>query len=390
MKKDRLFKESKFSSHFSVEDWNSLIKKKLGKYFKNETVLEENKEILRTEIINFIRVSAKPEYFKLFEWTYSLIRDCLRDDKQKTINILAGSFYDTSNTDMIWMTNALIQPDPSEFSERDKISYHFNVMDLILEGVFKPRFILIDKLAKFKLQRGIIDNSNIDFGKLVKDFPNEFVADASLLLKDPIYSLSTNQWRNIAAHKSFNINKHDITVEYGKSNIQSRTIPFEDFYKIFYWTQDMYRAIRLAQVLTDLNYVKEIVTEIGGTENLTVRFESSLFHIIHNMQIVGFEFVSTEEQADTFCLTVKSKKNHDLRSSIIHASQCLDQLSCAIYDDKFVKDNFQKTKVCVIDESLNKIACATVTIEVALKNALSKINEEEYIDNIEFEVKSSI
>lgn len=386
MRRDKIYEDLDFSTDFSVEDWNALIKLKLSKYFISDTIFEKNKELLRTEIINYIRFSEKPEFFRLFEWTFDLYKECLSIDKEQTIKIIADSFNVVSNTDMKWMTNVLIQPDTSTFSERDKISYYFKIIDETLEGAFKPRFKLLDKLAKFKLNQTIVDNSNYDFGRLVRDFPNQFKNNIGLFLEDPIYSISTNQWRNIAAHKSFLINKENIVVEYGRPNIQTHIISIEEFYKIVYWSQDIYRVIRLAQVFTDLNYIEEIVNELGGTENIDVRFESSLLHIIHNMQIVGFEFDSTEEQSDTFCLNVRGKINHDVKSSLIHASQCLDQLSCAIYDDKFVRDNFQKTQISIVDENKDKLASATISIEIALKKAKCEIDLDEYLDNMKFEI----
>ena len=175
-------------------------------------------------------------------------------------------------------------------------------------------------------------------------------------------------------------------VKYGRSNIQSTSMLFEEFYKITHWTQNIYKAIRLGQVFTDLNYIKEIVNEMGGTENLNVRFESALLNITHNMQIVGFEFVSTEELSDTFCLNVKGKVNEDLKSSLIHASQCLDQLSCAVYDDEFTKDNYKNTRVNILDDESNKLASATIPIEIALKKAKSEISLDEYLDHMKFEI----
>lgn len=385
---DRIYEDLEFTTDFSVEDWNALIKLKLGKYFISDTIFESNKELLKTEIINYIRFCEKPQYFRLFEWTFNLLNECININKAQTIKIFADSFNDISNTDMKWMTNVLTQPDTSTFSERDKISFYFKVIDETLESVFKPRFKLLDKLANFNLNQNIIDNSNYDFGKLIRNFPIQFKNDIGLFLEDPIYSISTNQWRNISAHKSFVINKENIVVEYGKTNIQTLTISIEEFYKIVYWTQDIYRVIRLAQVLSHLNYIEEIVTELGGTENMDIRFESSLLHIIHNMQIVGFKFDSTEEQSDTFCLNVRGKINHDVKSSLIHASQCLDQLSCAICDDRFVRENFKNTRISIVDENKNKLGSATIAIQIALKKVKNEINLEEYLDNMKIEIKN--
>ena len=388
MKRDKIYEDLHFSSDFSVEDWNALLKLKLGKYFSHEAVFEKNKELLRTEIINYIKFCTKPEYFKLFEWTFDLYKECINVDKQRIIKVLADSFDDISNTDMKWIINVLTQPDHKNFSERDKINYYFKVIDETLEGVFKPRFKLLDKLVNFKLNRSVSENSAADFGKLIRDFPAQVKSDTTLFLEDPIFSISTNQWRNIAAHKSFIINKDEIVVEYGRSNIQTLTISYENFYKILHWTQDIYRVIRLGQVLTDLNYIEEIVAELGGTENMNIRFESSLLHIIHNMQIVGFEFVSNEDQSETFCLNVKGKIDHDVKSSLIHASQCLDQLSCAIYNDKFVRDNFHKTKISIVDDNRNTLASATISIELALKKAKGEMTLDEYLSKMEFDIKN--
>lgn len=386
MRRDKIYEDLEFPADFSVQDWNDLIKLKLGKYIINDTVFENNKEILRTELINYIGLSEKPIYFELFEWTYDLYADCIKMDKEKTIKIFADSFHDISNTDMKWMTNVLTQPDYQQFSVRDKISYYFKIIDETLEGVFKPRLRLLDKLIRLKLGQNVIDNSNFDFGRVIREIPNEFENEINLFLKDPIFSISTNQWRNIAAHKSFVIKKDSVEVKYGRSNIQSTSMLIEEFYKITHWTQDIYRALRLAQVFTGLNYIEDIVTELGGTENLNLRFESALLHIIHNLQIVGFEFVSTEELSDTFCLNVKGKVNHDLKSSLIHASQCLDQLSCALYDDEFTKENFEYTRVSILDNELNKLASATISIDIALRKVKSEISLDEYLGNMTFEL----
>lgn len=388
MKRDKIYEDLHFSSEFSVEDWNILLKIKFGKYFSDEAVFEKNKELLRTEIVNYIKFCMKPDYLKLFEWTFDIYKDCLNIDKQRIIKVLADLFDEISNTDMKWMTNVLTQPDHKNFLERDKISYYFKVIDETLECAFKPRLKLLDKLVNFKLHYSIPDNSTSEFGKLIRDFPAQVKSDANLFLEDPIFSISTNQWRNIAAHKSFTINKNEIVVKYGRGNIQTLAISYDNFYEILDWTQDICSVIRLGQVLTHLNYIEEIISELGGTENMNIRFESSLLHIIHNMQIVGFEFVSNEELGDIFSLNVKGKVNHDVKSSLIHASQCLDQLSCAIYDDKFVRDNFKKTKICIVDDDRNTLASATISIQIALKKVKGELTLDEYLNKIEFDIKN--
>lgn len=386
MNKDKIYEDLDFSTEFSVDDWNSLIELKLAKYFKNESVFKENKEILRTEVVNYIRISIKPEYLKLFNWSFDKYTDCLKKDRNKTLEIFSNSFHKISNTDMKWMTNVLTQADFHKFAERDKISYYFKMMDETLEGAFNPRFRLFDQIIHFNISNEKIDNSNSSFGNIISNFPHEFKDEAQLYLKDPLFSISTNQWRNIASHKSFLIKKNSIDLVYGRSNNHFKNISYDDFYKVIAWTQDIYRAIRLSQVLISLNLIEEILPKLDGKEKLKIRFESTLFHIVHNMQIVGFKFVSTEETDSTFGINVKGKSGHKVSHSLIHASQCLDQLSCAIYDDDFVRDNFENTRISIVDDENKKLASATVNIQIALKRANNEISQDEYLKNMKFEI----
>ena len=138
----------------------------------------------------------------------------------------------------------------------------------------------------------------------------------------------------------------------------------------------------------DRNYKNKQGSKSSGiVENMNIRFESSLLHIIHNMQIVGFEFVSNEEQNEIFCLNIKGKMNHDLKSSLIHASQYLDKLSCAIYDDKFLRDNFKKTSICIIGDNGKPLVSATIPIEIALKKVKGELTLDEYLGEMDFDLK---
>ena len=61
MKSDELYKHLEFTNEFSVDDWNDLISIKIRPYFRNDNIFNSNKEVLRTEIINYIKFSEKPE-----------------------------------------------------------------------------------------------------------------------------------------------------------------------------------------------------------------------------------------------------------------------------------------------------------------------------------------
>lgn len=143
--------------------------------------------------------------------------------------------------------------------------------------------------------------------------------------------------------------------------------------------------MRLAEELIYLNYTKKIVELLGGADNINVRFESSLLHIIHNLQIVGFKFVSTREKNKTFEINLKKKLNDNLKNSLIHASQCLDQLAVSIYNDTFTRKKYTQVKVSIVDDNKILLASASIDINIAMQKVKSAISLEEYIANMNFE-----
>ena len=388
MKSDEIYKHLKFTNDFSVADWNDLIKIKFRPFFRNDKIFNSNKEVLRTVIINYVKFSEKPDLLKLFEWTFLIFKKCFERDEKLAIKQLSDSFYEISNTDLKWMTNAIIQPNPSDFLERDKLTYYFKVIDEILEGVFKPRFRLFDNFINFYTKGTYYNNSKVDFGQLIQNFPSSESILASLYLKDPYFKVTTNQWRNISAHKTFSVNKDSIKIEYGKKNIKTLNISSKQLKLILDWTQDIYGVLRLAEVLINLNYTKEVVDTLGGIDKIKLRFESVLMHIINNIQIVGFQFVNTSEQDKTFILRLNKKMNSDLKDSLIHASQFLEHLASAVYDDEFTRDKFTNVQVQIIDNISEKIAISTVKINSAMSKLKKEIKLDEYLQCIDFEINN--
>lgn len=378
---EKILKVLKYDNNFSVEDWNALILLKLRPFFNDEISLEKNKELLRTEIINYALISNDTACLKLLKWTFDQFNEPCKSQKNICINELAKYFSEVSNTDSTWLSYSLNQP--SINSQRDKTIYIFDTINNILEKCFKPRFILLYQFSFFNYS-GKFNNEQKDFGYLIKNFPKNYKNNADLYLADPHFLISTNQWRNIAAHKTYDIKKDNITVTYGNKPIHSKTFTHDDLLKILNWVKKSYGTLRLAETLIYLNYTQEVVSNRQYPENNDIRYEAWLLGIIHNMQIVGFQFVSIEKTDNTFIVNFIDKKNETLKESIIHASQCLSQLSISLESDNFEKDSYKFSQVNIVDEHVSVMASAKVEIEKAILHSKGEISLEDYINNINF------
>ncbi len=373
---------------YSIKDWNDLIKMLFSNYFKDEKLVEKNLSVLRIELINYIKFVSDTNYVELFNWTFHQFKSTSLTNENFVIEALSKSFHDISNTDKRWMSNILLKPDFQSLSERDKISLLFNAIDEILEGCFKPRLKLLKTFVQYNLKQTDCYEKAYKFGDLIDNLSKLYPKEFMLYAQDPELGISCHQWRNISAHKSYKIEVNErIIVTYNKSGTAiSKVLTYGQFYTIYDWVKKIYGVLRFAQVLFTLNYSKEIVEKLGSTDEINVRYEASLLHIITNMGILGFDYQDFSSVDRIFIISFNIKNNVKFETSLIHASQCLDKLACAIYNDNFVRDNYDKVKIRVRHESSSLHGTATVKIDDALTKLTNKISLSDYINLIDFDI----
>lgn len=95
-----IYKNLEYSNEFSVQDWNELIKIKFQKYFDSEETFTSTKELLRTELINFIPTDSNNKLLEVFEWTFNIFNNSLKLNENLSIVELGKSFKEVSETDM--------------------------------------------------------------------------------------------------------------------------------------------------------------------------------------------------------------------------------------------------------------------------------------------------
>jgi len=120
--------------------------------------------------------------------------------------------------------------------------------------------------------------------------------------------------------------------------------------------------------------------------DFNLRSEASLLHLIHNLQIVGFKYESFVENDTTFELNLFIKDNNDVKESIIHATQVFNRIACALDDDEFQKDKFTDIQINILNKEKEVVASATIDIKSCLDFSYHKLNQEELINQINFNI----
>ena len=347
-----------YTDQFSVEDWNKVIKDIFLSFFHDETIFLEKKDLLRTELVNYIPLTQEPRYVELFEYTHELFKVLGEKSKSDLENVFYEHFDKIVETDDYWTRSCLSQADIKNLQPHDIINVKFKAIEDILEGCFKARFKLFFHVNCFLNN---IPFQKKDFGQYISDFenPNEIF---ELYLFDPYLKIKTSQWRNIASHKTYKIRKNHLEIVYSKKNPIKVDLTYAQFEDVFNWVKLMYGSLRLAEVITFLGNRNIIEKVTEKAQNINLRLEQMILQIVHNMQIVGFPFVKIIEDGKTLTLLLNKKQEGDLKESVIHASQCLDLMAYGIHSDEFSSGKYKYAKVVIVSNNLIELASAWIKI----------------------------
>lgn len=376
-----IYDELDFDENVSIEDWNKLITDVFFDFFDDRKHFINSKELLRTEIVNYIKyIKNKKENEALFYSIYNEFKKAIDADKSSSINEIAKDFLKIANVDTIYMNYYVSQSQLKLDTDRDIAIYYFDMIDKVLESCFKPKITLFYKFYIFNKKNIFPEVENKKFGNIIDEL-KEFEDS----LKDPILNIPIHQWRNISAHKDYKISKDLIFVEYGTKVKQKKELNHVQLKNITIKINELYCILRLAIVLINMNYIKEIkATNLIDDNELETRAESSLLRIFHNLQTVGFKFNSFKEIDDLFELNLYINQNSTLKESTIHASQAFTQIALALEDDEFQKNRFKYIKINILNEKSEILAYAEIDINSCLDYSIKKIDLNQLIQKINF------
>jgi hypothetical protein len=384
---DDIIKDAiEIAEKYAITNWEETVKLYFGKYFLSKKILEDNHEALQINIINYIRLQKNNNIFALFEWTVAIFQEAINKNKLFSLNILNDYLSQIYETDFRWTSMVTLQNPIDGIDERDLIKYKFGLIEEILETMFNHRFELLYVFSFFLENGNKININNITFGELINSFPKTYTNKAQLYLQDPLFSISTNQWRNISAHKTFKVQADKILVYYGKNNKYNKTLSYEEFDIIVDHILAIYNAIRLAEIITYFNYTPEIGKLIGLKVETAIRLDTFLFEMIFNMKLIGFKFVSTSQKDRTFSLTFQKREKDTLQYSLMLVSQCLERVAYYISLDQFDKEKY--THVCANIMENNMITgFVKVDIQSALNKVYGIVTFEEYVNHMIFSIQ---
>ena len=375
----------------TVDDWNGAVKQHFGPYVRRRSILTRNRESFRAELINLAGIEAVPEFSQLLVGILRTYRANIRIDKAAAFQFMVQCFEGTWRSDEHWMS-LFMTHEPREPSCRlhDYTFRTFALLDSLLEGCYKLNLrVAFGFAARAQTGKFPSDIHERDFGKLVEFITGTYSSEARLLIEDPECHLPVNQWRNVAAHKSFSvINGSTIEISFGRGTPKSRRITVDALDRVVEWAKQCLATVRMANVIIFLEYMPELKTI--GLPDVPLRLESCLVRLCHNLGVVGFKCTRYGEEGDVFALSVQDRLSRTPVSAILHASQVLDQVSAALEDDPTTRHQFKRAAIRLVDPNGIHIASALIKLEDALAWIQGRLSLKERVKRTTFEFEDQL
>ncbi|MGE5487479.1 MAG: hypothetical protein ACM3ZB_06635 [bacterium] len=376
------------SDLYGVGGWDAAVRQRFGPYLLRKSILKRERESLHSELVNLDRVEAFPDQASLLLLVLRKYRATIRADKKVALNFLIECFEGCLRADERWMGLFISHdPLPVEAPLHDRASQAFAVLDTILEGCYKPHLRVLFGFAQ-RDQTGQFPPhiAKRDFGKLLSFISDAYSSRARFLLEDAEHGISVNQWRNVAAHRSFVVQGQDaIGIQYGRDTVVSKTIPFAGLIRVVDWAVRCVGITRMANVITYLEYMADL-KESGLTDDrVSLRLESGLVGLCHNLRLVGFAPTSFSVGSDLFVLDLIDCLNRTPQEAIIHGSQALDQIAVILECDPTKAHRVERIAVRLVDSAGQRVAQATIALADALGYTQRKLSLKQRISRTTFE-----
>lgn len=370
---------------FSRSHWKDAAFANFDPYFKRPTQLRDNIDSFLIELRNLARFLDSPAHIELFKWCLALHRRVLRVDRHRAYEALHQFFPNMQTSDERWMNIfQMTSPLGPGAAPQDLAFQLFETIDGVAEGCFKPQLQIIYSFA-IRDATGVWPQNamSLDFGALVENFPDALRIEVPVLLRDEDLRIRVNQWRNIAAHKSFKlIGPQTLEVTHGKGNPKTSRFGLQRLRGVSRWLIKTHSAARLANTITFIEHMRELVSL--GQPNTEHPISATVLGVGHGLSSVGFEVVRWEVKKREGKMVVLDRLNREPRGALIHASQQLVNLSVGVLSDVASRSRIDRVSIQLQFPDGSIFGTARVSVTDADAFSLRKISLKTYLDRVEW------
>jgi hypothetical protein len=375
---------------YSVDDWNSAVVSMFGPYVRRRSVLRRRRELLRSELINLAKIQAAPNGPALLSTLVRAYRRAIYVDRDASLGFLVDHFVDMGRSDQNWITLAVThEPLSCAYGLTERAAQKFAILDTVLEGCYKQHAVIAVGFGEWKRGKSIpADIGTRDFGNVLSLLVPAYGRCAERLVRDPFYGIEFNQWRNVAAHKSFRVvTRSTIELVYGRRR-QVKRITYAALERVLRSAVEALSIVRMASTLVYIEFMPDLCAI--GLPRPTIALESQMVGLCHNLFVVGFKCLHYGGEGKSFVLELEDRLDREPLESVIHASQILDQIGVALEFDPTRSSRYTTVAIRVLDQTGVYAGGASISLDDVLAAAKGALSQKERLARTTFDFADRI
>jgi hypothetical protein len=370
---------------YSVEDWNSAVASMFGPYVRRRSILRSRRELLRSELINLAKIQVAPNGPALLSTLVRTYRRAIYADRDASLNFLVDRFVDMGRSDQNWITLAVThEPLSCAYGLSERAAQKFAILDTVLEGCCKPHAVIAAGFGEWRRRKSIpADIGTRDFGNVLSLLVPAYGRRVERLVRDPFHGIEFNQWRNIAAHKSFRVvTRSTIELVYGRRR-QVKRITYAALDRVMRSAVEALSIIRMASTLVYIEFMPDLCAI--GLPRATIPLESQMVGLCHNLFVVGFRCIHYGGEGKSFVLELEDQLDREPLKSVIHASQILDQIGVALEFDPTRSSRYTTVGIRVLDRTGAYAGGASIGLDDILNATKRALSQKERLARTTFD-----
>lgn len=316
-----------YENGYNPDSIKKLIINDFAKYFDDKNnLIKHSINSMSTVWLSYLSLGHESHLVKKLDNIVALLKASLKLDYNKTIQcyvIWSKEIYGT--IDKFWSIKNL-QVDTSDLPIEDAVESLFQMIGQLIEGLMKPYIKFIYNIDEIVNQK-VISNETIDgydLGKLITDLSNS----SNSLLIQPL-NVKLNQWRNIAYHHKYIVEKEKIKCVYGKPDKPKElTLNRKKLLEVARIINSFLKILKIAEaifVFDNLTAIQKLNAD-SKDKNKKFRDESYLIDFYSAIGSQGFLIKDLVIERGQSLLVVQDLLNEDPIKRGIHSSQFLHGL----------------------------------------------------------------
>jgi hypothetical protein len=295
------------------KEFESLIRSTFRRYINNEEVISKLIDIgSHTWELSVILEMEKEEWFPdALTYLTHAFRTTMHLNRKQCIFVAERLYPDIDESLACWHDAFFLQQNIDTRNPRHAVRAYFRMLGDMIESALKPHIEFIYQILRLNSESAIYDKpENASLGSTISNLLE--VEQLEKIYKSNLFGVSLGQWRNIAQHSNYRVNKRqeNIICTYGSGAQHEIRLSVDELLDLLLRLNKTQALQKVAVSFFLVEFMNEIQFDRYCDINVTI--ESIISQIGNGLGLDGFKVSSVKDRLGERVFRIEDSSNKGL------------------------------------------------------------------------------